>query len=632
MRILYLQIIIGIALFTVTALTHASAMINSLGADGRYLLTPANFEYLETEPTTSWEEILSDDYQTQWKSTSISTLNVWMPDKTIWVRIPIANHHLNSQLTLEIRWPLLQNIEMRQFDGVELSAPILAGQHFPSDVVTQLDKNLVFPFELSSSDKSYLYLKINDENLIFIPMVLWESERYAEYSDKRLIFFSAAFGILLVMTIYNLSLSVFTRDEMYFFYSLSVIGTILYSLASTGYGNLYLWRDNLWMIQNAYPIFTPLLFLTVTYFFRVFMNLDFYGGWLVRTNNFFLILWGFILISAFTPLQNLGLMLTIPSGIILTIFGICVAIYLWAKGNPSAKFFVLAWSSIIFTTFLTLVMLIGVVNYFEWFEFTQTLSFLFEVVLLSVALAERISREREEKEFAQAEVIDQKSSILIIQEKANIELEKNVRSRTLELAKALTELERANEELARVSTIDPLTQLYNRGYFDEAANAEISRASRTQASVSMILIDIDHFKKINDSYGHLVGDKCLKLVAKSITDVVSRSSDVVARYGGEEFAVILPDTIERNALIVAERIRNTIEDIAFINEGKAIKLTASFGVVGRTIVQGDTVEEFIRSADSALYQAKDNGRNRIEVNVLAVKTNSAIRNSPDFLQ
>ena len=247
------------------------------------------------------------------------------------------------------------------------------------------------------------------------------------------------------------------------------------------------------------------------------------------------------------------------------------------------------------------------------------MSFVLEVILLSIALAERISREREEKEFAQAEVIDQKSSILIMQEKANVELESNVRHRTLELARALTDLERANEELARVSTVDSLTQLYNRGYFDETAKAEISRSSRTRASMSMILIDVDHFKQVNDTYGHVVGDKCLKLIAQAIGKIASRASDVVARYGGEEFAVILPDTIEKNALIVAERIRQNVAEIAFINEGESIKLTVSLGVVGRTIVQGDTVERFVHAADKALYMAKDNGRDRVEANVLAVR-------------
>ncbi|MGH1469807.1 MAG: sensor domain-containing diguanylate cyclase [Cellvibrionaceae bacterium] len=610
-----------------SAATAASASVPvDMRGKTEYLITSDNIEYLKTGFDTSWEKIVSKEFEGEWQKPARPTLNLWNEEKVIWVRIPIINDQADSKKYIaEIRWPLLKDIKVRSHANNVFSDTLIGGIDYVREEKNIEDKNLSIPIEMKGNSETTLYIKIIDENLVFIPIIFWEKEVYEQYSDLRLIGFSIAFGILIIMTLYNFLLSVFTKDKMYLFYSLTVLSVLLYSLSATGYGAQYLWGSNQWMLTNIYHVFTPLAFMTITYFFRVFLRMDDYSDFLARSNNYFVGLWAGILILSLTPFKKVSVLAIAPFGVLVIVAGLCIAIYFWWRGNPTAKYFVISWSGIFIATFLNIFILLGVIKYFPAQEYIQTLSFVFEVILLSIALAERISREREDKEFAQAEVIDQKSSILIMQEKANVELEKNVRARTLELAKALTDLERANEELARVSTIDPLTQLYNRGFFDEAAKAELSRSSRTSASMSMILIDIDHFKEVNDNYGHVVGDKCLKLVAQCIAKVVSRASDVVARYGGEEFAIILPDTIEKNAMIVAERIRQAISEIAFINDGKAIKLTASFGVVGRTIVKGDTVEAFVNAADTALYLAKDNGRDRVEVSIFGVKNFSSLQ-------
>src|SRR5690606_26683429 len=131
--------------------------------------------------------------------------------------------------------------------------------------------------------------------------------------------------------------------------------------------------------------------------------------------------------------------------------------------------------------------------------------------------------------------------------------------RTAELERTMKNLELANRELAKLSVTDPLTKLHNRRYFDETLQAELSRAVRTGQPLALILVDIDHFKAINDTYGHLVGDECLKLVASTLRQVVHRSADLVARYGGEEFAVVLPGIAPDDATEMANRLRQAIE-------------------------------------------------------------------------
>jgi diguanylate cyclase len=170
-------------------------------------------------------------------------------------------------------------------------------------------------------------------------------------------------------------------------------------------------------------------------------------------------------------------------------------------------------------------------------------------------------------------------------------------------------LETVNRELAYLSVMDGLTKVNNRRYFDEALTKEILRAERSRHAIALILVDIDHFKRFNDSYGHLVGDDCLRAVAGTLRDFSLRSSDVLARYGGEEFAIILPDTNEADAYIIAEKIRIAIANIEFIHDGERVPVTVSMGVAGMVPTPGFMPNQLIETADSALYRAKDQGRN-----------------------
>ncbi len=161
--------------------------------------------------------------------------------------------------------------------------------------------------------------------------------------------------------------------------------------------------------------------------------------------------------------------------------------------------------------------------------------------------------------------------------------------------------------LAEIAYTDSLTHIYNRLHFAHFLDIEIDKAKRYGSTFSIIFFDLDHFKTINDNFGHLVGDKVLK----KVTEVVSkanRSADIFARYGGEEFIILAPETDIAGALIHAERLRNDIEKFDFQTVGH---LTSSFGVTEFN-VKTDNLETLLDRADKALYQAKDYGRNRVE--------------------
>jgi diguanylate cyclase (GGDEF)-like protein len=163
-------------------------------------------------------------------------------------------------------------------------------------------------------------------------------------------------------------------------------------------------------------------------------------------------------------------------------------------------------------------------------------------------------------------------------------------------------------EIEKLATTDGLTGLYNHRRFQEKLSDEFRRLNRYSSPVSLILADIDYFKKVNDTYGHPAGDLVLKGVSKIIREQI-RDMDVPARYGGEEFAVILPGTEAEGAKNIAERLRRAVMDTTFSPDGKSLQVTISIGIATAPF-DAKNKEELIERADKALYHAKHNGRNQ----------------------
>jgi diguanylate cyclase (GGDEF)-like protein len=171
---------------------------------------------------------------------------------------------------------------------------------------------------------------------------------------------------------------------------------------------------------------------------------------------------------------------------------------------------------------------------------------------------------------------------------------------------------RQRREFERMATVDGLTGLHNRRWLDDVFPRQIERCARTGAPLSLLLADVDHFKRFNDRHGHLVGDRALQLVAEVIAASL-RPTDLIARFGGEEFAALLPSATADQAVLAAERLRRTLagRPMLVANEREtSVELTLSVGVA--QLQRGDTLQTLVAAADSALYRAKSSGRNRVQ--------------------
>ncbi|HWO96395.1 MAG TPA: diguanylate cyclase [Bacillus sp. (in: firmicutes)] len=178
-----------------------------------------------------------------------------------------------------------------------------------------------------------------------------------------------------------------------------------------------------------------------------------------------------------------------------------------------------------------------------------------------------------------------------------------------------TQRKKAENQLRYLSNIDGLTQIANRRYFDQALEMEWQKSIQEGKPISLLLFDIDYFKKYNDKYGHQSGDECLKKIAGVLKNVIDHPSDVIARYGGEEFAIILPQTDKEGAVFVAEKIRQSVEALRIPHAGSKMNdiVTISMGAVSLVATVFEQPGDLIAKADKALYQAKNEGRNRVRI-------------------
>ena len=573
------------------------------------------------------DQVMAPEMAARWKPHERSRINMPSSGQPVWARFDVRlDGPLDRDWLLAIEWVQIETIDLHQYDPATRQRVNLqeAGITRSHQLRAIKDPATGMPIAFDRAPKLTLLVRAQARGQLILPMRVWDAQHWQARRYDFAMGYGLLLGILGVMFFYNLSLYIFTREPSFRTYCGYLFSVIGYQLCVTGYGALYLWGHDNWLNRYGYPLFATASFFAATVFFRRFLDLAHEARHLNRMNQAFIVLWAVVLATAFINVPILtGALLAL--GMFLSgAAGIYTAAYLMWRGNVLARYILVAWSSIIVGTYITTFGMMGIIPSNDWVNAAQPIGFIVETVLLSIALAARIKRdrelklaaERESRELAQKvqqerdEKLRAQEHALAVQLKANEELELRVIDRTAELKRAMENIELANRELAKLSVTDALTKVHNRRYFDETMKKEYDRSSRSGSPLALLLVDIDYFKKINDSVGHLGGDECLKLVAAALTMCVGRSTDLVARYGGEEFAVVLPGVDAAHAMDVAERIRKAVEDIQFIYRGRRVPVSVSLGVVARVADASRPLSEFIREADQALYGAKGAGRNR----------------------
>lgn len=577
-----------------------------------------------------------------WNTHDKETLSFGYTSDVYWFRFEVQNLSNNDiSHLLEVAYPVLDDISMFVYDektGLKQFEHQL-GDKIPFSLRQIQHRHFVVPLELKSNQDQIWLIRVKTSSSMQVPMTIWPEREFFVQDQSRVMGLGLYYGIMFIMVLYNLFVFMTVRENNYLYYVFYVASMAGFLASLQGLSFQYAWPNATnWNDSAIIVMLSGVVFFTCI-FTRNFMVLS--DGHPGLDKLFRVVIISTAVVAVTVNLLPYYILIKVLIGIAVT--GISLVIYTgilrWSEGFNAARYFTIAWSSMLIGGAILALNKFNIIprNFFT--ENAVQLGSALEVILLSFALADRLNQEKRERyeaqitalnhervaSTAQAEALQQErcartaqekalvhereareaqAQALEIQRKANETLENKVRERT-------NELENANQKLAELSTTDALTGVRNRRYFDQVLDREFNRAFREREQLSVLMLDIDHFKAVNDDYGHQVGDEALRVIAKVLKEVVHRTTDLCARYGGEEFAIVLPNTEVEGAYQVAEKIRKEIAEQVVSAEGKEFSLTVSIGVMGDAPASGDNVDLWLKEADDALYAAKEGGRNKV---------------------
>jgi diguanylate cyclase (GGDEF)-like protein len=599
---------------------RTSSVYKDISADTKSVNLGLNILHLrEATGNLTIEDILNKD-ETSWVKSNQQTPNLGVDPANFWFKHTLKFTSAESQdYLLEIGYPALDNVDVYLVQNNRVQYSYNAGDHLPYSSRPIDHRNFLFPLPQLDANKNVdILIRVQTAGAVQLPLFLWQQTAFWEQDQLQLMVHTFFIAILLTIALYNLMLFASMRDRAYLLYVCYIVCLALTQLGLRGLNYQLFAQESPLLNERILLLSIGSAICFAGLFAHKFMALAHTGpklGKVVLTIAFL----GFAqaVSGLFLPYA-----LSVTAGIALTPIGCAVLLFAglvqWINGNKVARFFTLAWAFYLIGQFSSALSKLGLLPRTPLLEYGPELGASIEVILLSFALADRMNEEKRKRYAAQEEALLHEQSArkaqehsLQIQHQANEELESRVDARTQELQSTLEQLSVANEKLHGLSTVDGLTQLRNRRAFDERLDNEWRRSAREKSELSLLMLDADRFKNINDQYGHQAGDECLIILARILRDAVRRPSDCVARYGGEEFAIILPHTSSAGAEIIAERIRREVESEGVTFEGQAISLTVSIGLCSMLPTKQDDQNKLLEHADKALYRAKSEGRNRI---------------------
>ncbi len=490
---------------------------------------------------------------------------------------------------------------MRRADGSLAHHAGGDSQPFSSRSISYRHPNVLL--DLPLGEPVDLLVRVQSQSSMQVPLVLYTQTAFTEIARDAQLAIGVYYGILLALFFYNLVLWLTLRDGSYFWYlfHISAFGMVLFCL--NGLGFEYLWPNNTWLADKSVPLSISLALIGMHQFARVFLELP--QRWPAGNQ---------VSVAAIVLFVAFGIAATVvPYRVITQVVSLAVlASIVWIsvvtvvvlrRGYTPARLFLLSWAMFLSGTAVFTLVAFGLVPKRFVTEYGVQIGSALEMLFLSIALSYRYGALRKENER-------------IVYE-ANQRLERKVAQRTQDVRSAMLQLEDAHARLGESSRRDALTGLYHRGHFHEAFERMLADTNASGRPLSLLIVDLDHFKAINDQHGHLVGDACLRAAAQRIGRALRPHDALLARFGGEEFVVALPGHALAAAVAIAEEVRQALVAEPCDVQGLRVRVSASLGV--HTIEPGtiDDVDLGFEIADRALYAAKANGRNCVRTSLSA---------------
>lgn len=562
-----------------------------------YPITNQLTYYEDTDGSLSASHIF-DDIMLEWQNHGDKIPSFGITESVYWWRIKIENNIDYDEWMLVIGYPLLDKVDLYiQKDGFEDDREhIRFGDHYPFSDRSVSHRMFLHEMDIKKGETYTIYIRIESKSPLQGPLEIWPKTLFFVDDQDNLMSQAFYYGGMLIMALFNLIIFVFVKDISYFYYVSFVFFQAVFQAAIHGVGYQFLW-PNFPQFQQISTVFA--LDLSMAYaglFFGRLLELKQRkpnASKLILFLSIFLFLQAFLIF--FVP-YIWSLRIAIFTVSLLAFSSIYIALPMSLQNIAEARLFIIGWGVMILGGWVLAMDKMGVIPQSIFTENGFQIGSLIEVVLLSLAMANQINKERKKRFLAQEHA-------LTIQKDANENLEQKVQERT-------QELEFLNSRLDEMSKTDALTGVLNRRAFDDIYQQEMEFCYQNHIALSIFILDIDHFKSINDNYGHESGDECLRVVGQLLQDSVDGKHAYVTRYGGEEFVISMRGINAEEAKEHAERIRQSIENTSFQTKTHLLTATVSIGVASAV---PDPNIGLLHYADEALYKAKNSGRNQVRI-------------------
>jgi diguanylate cyclase (GGDEF)-like protein len=550
----------------------------------------------------------------QWHQSITNERGIFLPKGKNWLTFDLDNTSNNS-ISL-----YLSLVDRLSVDHIKLFA--VKYPHPIQEIPLQLSRNKLLFGQLiiDKQERRQLFLFIDSKAKLNFPLTIASNNAFNQQNNNKHFTQGFSLGGMAFLSLILLSLSIVTSNKIALLLFGYFISRTLFLSALLG-GDLYYYLGQTADIKGfELPILTAASSIFLLWFGVYLFKLK-----NIASNSYLIIK---LLCAAFLAYIPLSLQLDLNTNIF-----VCLSMQSFALLVLTIIGLLLFKQAIRLSRLFTMVMfiqfifsLINIINAnsqdlssFDQHTLLYSFSFWSSCFLIIFLFSREFYSQLKEQQNVQKQLLastlaSQKNQeeLLRLQQETQEQLEERVQEHTLELHVALQELEEANRELTEKNTQDELTGLYNRRFYDQKILAEHRRSRRNLTPLSLIIIDIDHFKHVNDTYGHLAGDHCLKQVAKQLKLTLNRTSDSGCRYGGEEFCIILPETDQQGAFNLAETLRTAIEALHIEYDSLTITLTISCGLSTYQQQTGILPEHIFAAADKALYLAKHQGRNQTQ--------------------
>lgn len=593
-----LQALLSLTILIAALLAHRAHAIETVHFTGDKVSLLPLLEFVSERNGETLDEILVRPEE-DWHHRQSINNNLGQTSQPVWARVRLAGvSEAFGQPIVRLNYPHHDYVDFYLFERGKMIRHFSAGDQLPFDSRPIDQRTFWFPLDDASADEQEIYIRISTPGPLLMPLDLMSYKEAAE-EEKLLYLWAGAFlGIIAIMALYNLFLYLSLTESSYILYVLYLLSAGVMQATMFGFGEQYFWGDKPGVNNQVIAFLAPFVQLTATAFVLKFIDLKNFGSVVDRSVAYLMV---FVLIVMSIASFTVPYSLIVKLGHSIALFGVVCAFYIgikgWVMGMKSARLFTIAWFAHLVFIGWYLLDMTGKIPATELGNHAFAIGFIAELSLLSIAFADKMNQEKELRINSQTKLLDMQVAM-------NQELDNKVKERT-------SALEKANRRLEELSVTDGLTKLFNRRYFDQVFRDHYEQSYKDQHPISVMMVDIDFFKKLNDNYGHAFGDLCLVRAAQLIRKVVTMPGAFAARYGGEEFVVVLPKTTEDRAAQVGEMLRSAFEKTTVTQGNQSKNMTISIGVACTIPSQPGLEEKLLGIADSCLYQSKENGRNQV---------------------